>query len=235
MSSRIHREDPETVAEPLAYRHFSRTVGGSAAEAGTKPLPKQTSGHHTVANQTSAHQTPTAESIAEAEQFRKQIETRIKEAHARGQAEAERGAAARVEPILKSFQSMVEQLSQQSGRVRAAAEEDVVKLSVAIARRVLRRELATDPDAVLGLVKAAMAKLQAREIRRLRVAPPDAALIAAQRAGLDFPQGVEIVSDASLGPGSAIFETTRGELDASLETQLAEIDRGLTDVLRRRS
>ena len=38
-----------------------------------------------------------------------------------------------------------------------------------------------------------------------------------------------------LTQGSAVFETSRGELDASVDTQLAEIERGLTDVLERRS
>jgi len=51
---------------------------------------------------------------------------------------------------------------------------------------------------------------------------------------LNFPPALEIVADASLQAGSAIFETSRGELDASINTQLAEIDRGLADVVRKR-
>ena len=45
---------------------------------------------------------------------------------------------------------------------------------------------------------------------------------------------LEIAPDGSLTPGSVIFETSRGDLDASVDTQLAEIDRGLTDALKRR-
>ena len=119
-------------------------------------------------------------------------------------------------------------------RFRAEAEDDTMKLAIAIARRVLYRELSTDPDAILGLVKAAFSKLNARETHRLRVSPSDAAAIQEHRARLQIPPAIEIVSDGSLTPGSAIFETSRGDLDASVETQLAEIDRGLTDVLKRR-
>jgi flagellar biosynthesis/type III secretory pathway protein FliH len=32
-----------------------------------------------------------------------------------------------------------------------------------------------------------------------------------------------------------VFETSRGDLDASINTQLAEIDRGLTDIVQRRA
>ena len=112
------------------------------------------------------------------------------------------------------------------------AEHDTVKLAIAIARRILHREITADPDAIVGLVKAAFEKLDARETHRLRVAPADAALLGAHRGRLDFPPALEIASDASLRPGSAIFETSRGELDASIDTQLGEIDRGLADLVR---
>jgi flagellar assembly protein FliH len=41
------------------------------------------------------------------------------------------------------------------------------------------------------------------------------------------------VADASREPGAVIFETQRGNLDASIESQLQEIERGLTDRLGR--
>jgi len=44
-----------------------------------------------------------------------------------------------------------------------------------------------------------------------------------------------VLGDPQLTPGSAVFETSRGELDASVSTQLDEIQRGLTDLVRRRS
>jgi flagellar assembly protein FliH len=59
-------------------------------------------------------------------------------------------------------------------------------------------------------------------------------VIQEHRAKLQIPPALEIASDGSLTPGSAIFETSRGDLDASIETQLSEIDRGLTDALSRR-
>jgi flagellar biosynthesis/type III secretory pathway protein FliH len=40
---------------------------------------------------------------------------------------------------------------------------------------------------------------------------------------------IEIASDASLKPGDVIFETAHGQLDASVSTQLREIERGLAD------
>jgi flagellar assembly protein FliH len=46
---------------------------------------------------------------------------------------------------------------------------------------------------------------------------------------------VEVVSDQSRELGSVIFETSRGNLDASVDSQLQEIERGLADRLRKQS
>jgi flagellar assembly protein FliH len=51
-------------------------------------------------------------------------------------------------------------------------------------------------------------------------------------AAVSTLRNIELVPDASLERGAAIFETTRGNLDASIETQLREIERGFTDLVR---
>jgi len=167
------------------------------------------------------------------------IETQLKEAHQQGYAAGEAAGAQRtsqrLDPVLGGLSGVIQELAGARKRFRMEAEEDTVKLAIAIARRVLHRELATDPEAILGLVKAAFSKLNARETHRLRIAPSDAAAMQENRGRLELPVGLDISPDASLTPGSAIFETSRGELDASVNTQLAEIDRGFADLIRRRT
>jgi len=223
MSSKIHRESQDGSVSPMSYRHFNvdpNSAGGPQSQRIVNMAGPDPSGDE-------LRRTMEAQIIQAREQGRAQGKSEA-------QAEVERAAAARMEPALRAFESMAKDLAQQKQLVRTSAEEDVVKLSIAIAQRILRRELSTDPEAVLGLVKAALGKLQAREMRRLKLAPQDAALVETHRSRLDLPQGLQIVADASLLSGSAIFETTRGELDASTTSQLAEIERGLTDLLKRR-
>lgn len=169
----------------------------------------------------------------------RELDARIKSAYQQGFTAAEtaaaQNAAQRVEPVIAAFNALIQDLAGGRQKFRAEAEKDTVKLAIAIARRVLYREIATDPEAILGLVMAAFQKLNSRETHRLRVSQKDAALLEQNRARLELPPRVEIVPDASLAAGSAIFETSRGELDASVDTQLAEIDRGFADILRRRA
>ena len=136
--------------------------------------------------------------------------------------------------IEKLAQSIAD-LAQMRGRLRKQAEGDTVKLSLAIAKRVLRREMAMDPDAMRGLVIAALEKLQAQEIHRVRASTGQAAAIGAMLAAGRAPRQHRSDSDGSLAPGGIVFETNQGNLEASVDSQLQEIERGLADHLRKQS
>jgi flagellar assembly protein FliH len=148
-----------------------------------------------------------------------------------GRAAGEREAAARLDAVIERFTAAVHELSGRRKQLRHEAERDVVKLAIAIARRVLHRELNADPEALLGLVKAALEKLDSREVDRVRVHPADAAAVRTQLERLRPTSHFEILADSSLERGAALFEGAHGSLDASVETQLSEIERGLTDRL----
>jgi flagellar assembly protein FliH len=160
------------------------------------------------------------------------VEAALREAYQRGRAEGEAAGRAAVEAVLERLAQSLEHLSTLSHRLRRQAEKDLVQLALAIARRVVRRELQVDPDAVAGLARAALDRLQGQEVQRVRVHP---ALEEALRRALErmnAPRSLAVVADAACRPGDVILETAHGNLDASVETQLQEIERGLADRLR---
>lgn len=116
-------------------------------------------------------------------------------------------------------------------KLRLDAEREVVKLSLAVAHRILNRELATDPDALEGVVHAALSKLQNRDTWQVRVGLQGADITKAclERAGLTG--SVKVIIDHALQPGDLLIATSAGELDASINTQLHEIERGFAERL----
>ena len=100
-----------------------------------------------------------------------------------------------------------------------------------MAHRILRRQLLADPEAILGIVKAALDRVEAREILRVRVVPDDAGRVRDLLAARGLPPGIEVVADPGLERGAFLIDTSRGTLDASVTTQLQEIERGLTDLV----
>jgi flagellar assembly protein FliH len=186
-----------------------------------------------------AAQAPERESAARIALMQQQWEQKVREARAAGVREGEaagrKNAAAEIQPVMERLARALEELGQMRHRLRREAETDMVRLSLAIARRVLRRELAVDPEAIRGLVMAALEKLQSQEISRVRVHPSHAAQLTAYLRQSVPAGSIEVMSDAAREPGGVIFETSRGNLDASVDTQLQEIERGLADCLRRRA
>jgi len=154
-------------------------------------------------------------------------ETALQEGFRRGREEA----AGELTPVLERLGRSVADLSTLRDRVRRQAEADLVKLSLAIAKRVLHRELAIDADAMQGVVRTALDRLQNREIDRVRVHPTHVGPIHKYLESIGRAPALEVLGDPSLNCGDAIFETSLGELDASVDSQLREIERGFADKL----
>jgi len=114
------------------------------------------------------------------------------------------------------------------------AEVDTVRLAIEIARRVLHRELTVDTSALGALVKAALEKLQNQEVFRVRVHPDQAQIVRSCLDAMGRSQAIEVIHDVAQEKGGAVFEISRGALDASVETQLREIECGLADQIEAR-
>ena len=217
MSSKVSQPGDNPLVAPMVFRQVTRAEPG-------KPEPQD------------AATDSGPDYAAQIAQLQREAEQRVREARAAGVKEGETAgrarAAAEVQPVIERLSRAIEDIASLRPRLRREAEADMVKLSLAIARRVLRRELAVDPDALHGLVLAALEKLQGQEICRVKVHPSLAASVTACLAKGLAPAAVEVSADPSAQPGAVVFETGRGNLDVSLESQFQEIERGLTDRLR---
>ena len=211
MWSKVLRGAQQTKAGPMQWRSASET------------LERKPSGNSPRAGE------------ADAAALARQVEARIEEARQLGYREGAAGVLGTVQPVLERLAHSIDVVAGLRNRIRREAESDLVKLSIAIARRILHREISVDPEAISGLMKAALEKVQSQEIHRVRVHPD---LEAAVRRALESSasgRNVQVVADGGRESGDVVFETTRGNLDASIDTQLQEISRGLADRLRGKS
>ena len=141
-------------------------------------------------------------------------------------------AAAELQPVMDRLSRSLSELASIRSRVRKAAESDLLKLAIAVARRVLHRELTLDPSSIEGLIRVALEKLESRELCRVRVHPDQEPVIRTLLARFSAAP-VELIPDQTLQCGDVLFETAHGTLDGSIEAQLQEIERGFADRLRR--
>jgi flagellar assembly protein FliH len=114
-------------------------------------------------------------------------------------------------------------------------EGEVVALSLAIVRKILKREAQVDPMLLAGMVHVALERIGAAQLIRMRVHPSQ---IPAWRAYFDSQKDLALVpelsGDPSLDPHACEIETEMGTTGLNLETQLKEIEVGLFDLLAQR-
>jgi len=169
---------------------------------------------------------------AEREGARKLDQAR-REGYAEGLAAGRQQAEEQFRPAMQGLAETLATLARLRESIREETTQDLVHLATSIAARVIHREVAVDPDALAGLIQAAFAKLQSREINRVRMHPTLESLIRKLLDQAGAPKNLVLMPDPSLKPAEVYFETSQGILDASVETQLREIERGLIDKLER--
>jgi flagellar assembly protein FliH len=161
----------------------------------------------------------------------KQLELARREAFEQGAAAGRKDAELQILPAFEKMAANLAELARLRETLREETLQDLVRLATLIATRVVHREVVIDPDALAGLVKASFSKLQAREISRVRMHPGLESLVRKCLEQSGSPKNLILSADPALQPGELFFDTSQGLLDASVDTQLREIERGLIDKL----
>src|SRR5271165_3896914 len=112
-------------------------------------------------------------------------------------------------------------------------ETEVVRLALAIARKVLHREAQMDPLLLAGVVRVALDQMQAGSRVVLRTSPDSVELwreFCEQHS--QGKQTVEVVADSALEQHRCVLQAEVGSSEISLDSQLQEIESGFFDLLR---
>jgi flagellar assembly protein FliH len=218
MSSRILRKEEHSAVQPVWWRETApATIHHSRRE-------------EAVAPKEPAVTEPDPKLDLERERMEREAYQR---GFLEGKGVGKEQAAAELKPVLDRLARTLAELSSLRSRIRKDAEGDLLKLSISVARRVLHRELTLDPESIEGLIRIALEKLQSRDLCRVRVHPDQEPAIRASMERFSNSHKVELIPDPSMHCGDVLFETAHGNIDASIEAQLREIERGFADRLGR--
>jgi len=173
---------------------------------------------------------------SDASERARQVQVMIEAARQDAGEEASRKFDLQLETRLDAERARVERVASEFAMDRqryfAAAEAQVVKLAIAIARRVLTREVEADVMHLTATVRAALTRVHDGSASVLRVRhdeqPQWEALFANSREGT-----VSVVGDEHMEAGECVLETTVGRVELGVQVQLAEIERGFGELLRR--
>jgi FixJ family two-component response regulator len=152
-------------------------------------------------------------------------------------ADARAAAARRQEQILLA--NAVRRFDETWTSLHQTVEDDVTALAFSLATRILRDTMIERQDAVIALLKSALATVREAGVVTVRTHPSDAPILEAAQSELcrDRPTAfaMHVEGDSSLSPGSCVVQSTNRLVDASLDTQLLRLGEVLQKRGRRES
>lgn len=159
------------------------------------------------------------------------------EARVLGYNEGLQQAAEEMEQIKKQTISECEKLineaRKQKETILRSTEGDIVRLALAVAEKIVEKEISQDNDIIVNLVQKALSMLGNVESFKLLVNPRDLDNLVEGQAGLTRPeQGINKTSlqpDMRIKPGGFILDSEVGSVDARLETRLQNVTDALME------
>ncbi len=113
------------------------------------------------------------------------------------------------------------------------SEDELIKLIMLVARKVIIREVVQDRTILEGVVQNALAGLSAREEITVRINPDDYLLVTSGRDELLLKELLNerlmLKPDPTIAAGFCLVDTEMGTIDASLEGQLEQLYRSLLE------
>lgn len=215
---------PSAKFEVLQVDHRSTSCAGSEPAQASMPAPEERA--QTLLNEARRR----AETI-EREAFEKGFD----QGERAGKETAERSLAT----TLQALKQGITALSKAQESRAKHLEVEVIRLAMAVAKKILQREVQAEPNVVLDVVRAALKRVNLRDEVTVKVNPMDRDTITeacpAILQEIEEIRSLTIEADETVEQGGAMVECTMGELDVRLERQLQEIERTFERMLNDRA
>ncbi len=139
----------------------------------------------------------------------------------------------KAEALFSSLHGLIDGLESARRTVLERSERDILALSLAIARKVVRSEITARNDVVLECVKTALKAVNTKGSVVVKVNPRDIELVTERRSQAEgncrAGAAVSFETDDSIGKGGCMVFTDFGSVDATIENVEKEIEQRLKD------
>jgi flagellar assembly protein FliH len=177
----------------------------------------------------------TAAAATAQEEDRAALEARVaaleRDAFSKGFAQGERAggeaAAQRGEAMIRRLTETLGELTTLREQMIHQTERQMVQLALAIARRIVHREVSIDHDLLIAMSRVALDRLGESVQVTVRLNPQDFEATSAVRSAEWAGTHVTVVADARIGRGGCSVESDFGVMNVGVDAQIQEIARSL--------
>ena len=138
----------------------------------------------------------------------------------------EETAAARIEEMTRLYTDALAEVATFKNTLRAQVEEEVVRLALAVAKKIVHREIHIDPTIIHTLVRVALERVSGKSTITIRLSPVDYEYMMHAHGNIAREEGREIhfESDGVVTQGSCLIQTENGDIDARIEEEFHEVE-----------
>ncbi len=146
------------------------------------------------------------------------------EGFARGLAEGRAQAQEALQQRLGEIEGLLDRLAQPLEDLDDELEGQLVEMTIAMAKQLIRRELRTQPDEIIAVVREALVVLPAASrCLRVRLHPDDAVLVREVLQHGEGHSGWSIEEDPLLERGGCVVQGEHSEVDARLDKRIGAV------------
>jgi len=168
---------------------------------------------------------------AEAERIRREA---FESGYAEGREEGVRQGGSEIETALSFLKRLAADLAEQEQQALKQLEPELIKLAVAVAKKIIGKEMSVDREIVKRCIARAIEKIVEREKLVVYVHPADMPVVLEYKENLiemfDGIKTIEVVaSENGISPGGCTVETELVRANGQIEAQLDEVLQGLLE------
>jgi flagellar assembly protein FliH len=154
-----------------------------------------------------------------------------RDAFAKGFAQGEKAgmeaAAKRGEAMLRRLTQTLDEMTTLRAQMIRETEQQMVSLALAVARRIIHREVSLDRDLLIAIARVALDRLGESATVSVHLNPEDYAATEAARTREWEGTQVTVMADARVPRGGCRIESDFGALDAGIDAQIQELAHAL--------
>ena len=147
---------------------------------------------------------------------------------ARGEKAGIESGKEKIESVVNSINKGLSELIKIRQDIYLETEQEIVKLAMAIARKVVCNEIRVNKDTVVNVVKEAVEKVEGNEKVKVRLSCKDFQFIKSEKPAIINKiiniENVGFEMDDSIPDGGCIIETESGDIDARIEKQFQAVE-----------
>jgi len=150
---------------------------------------------------------------------------------AKGFAEGQRAGVAATQQetaaLAKKLAATLDDLMRVRNEMIRHTEKQMVQLALAVARRVVHREVSLDPQVLMTMMRVALERVSDAARVTVRLNPADHQSVTAALKDSAASDQVTLAADGRVPRGGCRVESEYGDVDAGVDAQIQEIARAL--------